>query len=91
METYEGVNILIHVFFTSALFGGEWSASRSGRFASREKAPGTHWIGGWVGSRTGLNHVERRNCNPSVIQPVESYYTECAIPVREINRKFENF
>jgi hypothetical protein len=34
---------------TSALDGGEWSASRPGRFTLKERAPGTHWIGGWVG------------------------------------------
>jgi hypothetical protein len=34
---------------TSALDGGEWSASRPGRFTPRERAPGTHWIRGWVG------------------------------------------
>jgi hypothetical protein len=28
---------------TSALDGGEWLASRPGRFTSRERAPGTHW------------------------------------------------
>jgi hypothetical protein len=33
---------------TSALDGGEWSASRTGRFTPRERAPGTHWMGGWV-------------------------------------------
>jgi hypothetical protein len=33
---------------TSALDGGEWSASHPGRFTSRERAPGTHWLGGWV-------------------------------------------
>jgi hypothetical protein len=33
---------------TSALDGGEWSASRPSRFISKERAPGTHWIGGWV-------------------------------------------
>jgi hypothetical protein len=32
----------------------EWSASRPDRFA-----PGTHWIGGWVGPRAGLNDVEK--------------------------------
>jgi hypothetical protein len=32
-------------FLTSALDGGEWSASRPGRFISGEIAPGTHWIG----------------------------------------------
>jgi hypothetical protein len=34
---------------TSALDGSEWSASRPGRFTPRETAPGTHWIGGWMG------------------------------------------
>jgi hypothetical protein len=34
-----------HTFLTSTLDGGEWSASRLGRFTPREKAPGTHWIG----------------------------------------------
>jgi len=33
---------------TSALDGGEWIASRPGRFTPRKKAPCTHWIGGWV-------------------------------------------
>jgi hypothetical protein len=32
---------------TSALDGGEWSASRLGRFTPRERVPGTHWKGGW--------------------------------------------
>jgi hypothetical protein len=32
---------------TLALAGGEWSATRPGRFTLRERAPGTHWIGGW--------------------------------------------
>jgi hypothetical protein len=36
---------------TSALDGGEWSASRPGRFTLRERAPVIHWIGGWVGPR----------------------------------------
>jgi hypothetical protein len=39
---------------TSALEGGEWSASRTGRSNPGESAPGIHWIGGWVGSRTVL-------------------------------------
>jgi hypothetical protein len=26
--------------------------------------PGTHWIGGWVGPKTGLNDVEKRNISP---------------------------
>jgi hypothetical protein len=41
-------------FFTSALTGGEWSASRPGRSTPRDRAPGTHWIGGWVGPSASL-------------------------------------
>jgi hypothetical protein len=36
------------------------SVSRSGHFAPRKRAPGTHWIGGWVGDRAGLNKVAKR-------------------------------
>jgi len=42
---------------TSALDGGEWSASRPGRFTPRERARGTYWIGGWVGPRAVLDAV----------------------------------
>jgi hypothetical protein len=45
---------------TSALDGGEWSASRPGRFTPTERAPGTHWIEGWVGSRAVLEAVAKR-------------------------------
>jgi hypothetical protein len=38
-------------FSTSALDGGEWSASRPGRAFT----PGTHCTGGWVGPRAGLD------------------------------------
>jgi hypothetical protein len=44
---------------TSAL-DGEWSALRPGRFTLRERAPGTHWIGGWVGLRAVLDAVVKR-------------------------------
>jgi hypothetical protein len=60
MKTYWGVDVYIHIFLTSALTGGEWSASRPGRFTAGDKAPGTHSIGGWVDLRTGLEDVEKR-------------------------------
>jgi len=41
----------LYVLWTSALGWSDWSASRPDRFIRREKAPGTHWIGGWVGPR----------------------------------------
>jgi len=36
---------------------GQLSASRPGHFTPRERAPGTHWIGGWVGPSAGLDAV----------------------------------
>jgi hypothetical protein len=45
---------------TSVLDGGEWSASHHGRFTPRERTPGTHWIGGWVGPGTVLDAVVKR-------------------------------
>jgi hypothetical protein len=58
---------------TSALVGGEWSTLRPSRFTPGDRAPGTHWIGGWVGPRAGLDDVKKRKF--SVVQPVG-----CAIP-----------
>jgi hypothetical protein len=60
MKTYGAVDVQIQIFLTSALLGGEWSDSHPARFTQGERAPGTHWIGGWVGPRTGLDHVEKR-------------------------------
>jgi hypothetical protein len=57
MKTYWGVEVYLHAFLNSALDGGEWSASRPGRFTLRERAPGTHWIGVWVGFRAVLDAV----------------------------------
>jgi hypothetical protein len=57
MKAYVGVDRYIHIFLTLALARGEWSASRPGRFTPEETAPGTHWIGGWVDPRAGLNDV----------------------------------
>jgi hypothetical protein len=64
MKMYGGVDVYIHVFFTSALVGGEWLTSRPCRFTTRERAPDTHWIGGWVGPRASLDDVEKRKCLP---------------------------
>jgi hypothetical protein len=50
-EGYGRVDVYSRIYMTSALAGGEWSASRPGRFTPGERAPGTYWIGGWVDSR----------------------------------------
>jgi hypothetical protein len=55
MKAYGRVDVWIHIFLTSPLAGGEWSASRPGRFTPREKASGTHCIGSWVDPRAGLD------------------------------------
>jgi hypothetical protein len=39
-----------------------WSASRTGRFTPGEGTLGTHWIGGWVGLRDGLDAVQKNDC-----------------------------
>jgi hypothetical protein len=60
MKAHKGVDIQIHIFLTSALVGGDWSASRPSRFTPGERAPGTHWKGGWLSPKTGLEDVEKR-------------------------------
>jgi hypothetical protein len=84
MKEYGGVDICLHVFLTSALFGGEWSALSSCRCTPEERAPRTHWIGGWVGPKPvwmtwrGENSRLYRDSNsePSVVRSVTSRYTD---------------
>jgi hypothetical protein len=70
---------------TSALDGGEWSASRLGRFTPRERILGTHFIGGWVGPKAVLDAVVKRkipsphresNPRSPIVQPVAERYTD---------------
>jgi hypothetical protein len=70
MKAYWGVAVWLHAFLTLALDGGEWSASRPGLFAPRERAPVSHRIGGWMGSRAGLDApVGTRTPDHSVHSP----------------------
>jgi hypothetical protein len=68
------------LFLTSALDGGERSASSPGLVTL-----GTHCIKGWVGPRTGVDTVEKKtpytagNKTPAV-QPVARHYTDWDIP-----------
>jgi hypothetical protein len=68
-------------FLTSALDGGELSASRPGHFT-----PDTNWIGGWVGPRCGLDLWRRENLAPArkrtpVVQPVARRHTDWACEI----------
>jgi hypothetical protein len=60
MKVSGGVDVYSHIYLTSALAGVEWSGSRPGRFIPGERAPGTHWKGGYVGLRDGLDALENR-------------------------------
>jgi hypothetical protein len=75
---------------TSALDGGEWSASRPGRFTRKGRDPGTHWIGG----RAVLDAVVKRkihsprresNPRPPFVQPVTQRYTDWPITALHIS------
>jgi hypothetical protein len=48
-----------------------------------ERAPVTHWIGGWVDLRAGLDNLEKKKflTLPGLeLRPVDSRYTDYAIP-----------
>jgi hypothetical protein len=88
MKAYWGRRCIAPHSLTSALDAGEWSASRPGLFTNRERAPGTLWIGGWVGPRAVLDAVvkrrilsSRRETNPRtpIVQPIAQRYTDWAI------------
>jgi hypothetical protein len=78
MKTYrENGGIATHIFDLGTRC--EWAASRLGRFAPKETAPSTHWIGGWVGPRVVLDAVVKRkiptSCRKSnprtlIVQPI---------------------
>jgi len=63
---------------TSALDGGEGSASRPDRFTTRENAPGKHWIRGWVGTRAVLDAmVKRKNSQPGLRKVTRNFCEVC--------------
>jgi hypothetical protein len=83
---------------TLALDEGEWSVSRPGRFTRRERAPDTHWIGGWVGLRAGLNAVVRRkvpspcrDLNPPSSSPYPSAILLRKMPIPKKNEGSKQF
>jgi hypothetical protein len=58
MKMYEVMKFTAPPLLTSALDGGEWSDSRHCCFTPGERYAGTLWIGGWVGSRAGLDDMD---------------------------------
>jgi hypothetical protein len=66
-----GAEVYLHAFLTLALDGGEQSASCPACFTPRKRAPGIHWIQGWVGPIASLNKV--------VIWIISNYRKEFAL------------
>jgi hypothetical protein len=73
-----GVDVEIHIYLTSALVGGEWSALHLGRLNPEEVAPGTQIRSTRREGNSWPNRVS--NSEPSIVQPVASRYTDYAIP-----------
>jgi hypothetical protein len=70
------------------------------RFTPKERAPSTHWIGGWVGPRAVLDAVVKRkipnpfresNPRTPIVQPVAQHYTDWAVmTLGQLWRSHEN-
>jgi hypothetical protein len=71
-----------------ALFGGEWSASRSGRFITGEIVTGTRRKGGWVGPTVG--RVEVQNVTLLGVEPEQASLEPVAIPTDNSSRNANN-
>jgi hypothetical protein len=74
----------------STLVGGERSTSRPGRFTPGERAPGTHWIGGGLDLRAGLDDLEKRKFLTLPGLELPSRYTDYAIPAHNLIVYTEN-
>jgi hypothetical protein len=59
MKTYCGAEVYLQAIIALEQDGGEWSASLSGHFTPGIRAPGSHWIRGWVDPRGGLDAVAK--------------------------------
>jgi hypothetical protein len=53
MKTYDGVELLLHVYITTTLVGNDWSYSLSGCY-------GPHWKGGCVASSVEIGDVTKK-------------------------------
>jgi hypothetical protein len=70
----------------------------SGQLHAPAALPGSHWTGGWVGTRAVLEAVvklkipsHRRESNPRtpIVQPVGQRYTDWAITALRLSDKYD--
>jgi len=54
----------------------EWSDLHHDRFTPRERAPDTHWIGGWLGPRACLDALVQRK----ILSPYRDLHPRLFIP-----------
>jgi hypothetical protein len=61
-----------------------WVVNATPRPLYPRERPGTHFTGGWVGPRAGVDRYGKSRpppgFDPRTVQPVASRYTDCAIP-----------
>jgi hypothetical protein len=60
------VEVDVYALLISELPGGVWSTSRPGRSIPEEGPFHSHWIKGWIGSRSEMEGVESRKVSASV-------------------------
>jgi hypothetical protein len=88
-DVLESEGIAPHIL-TSALDGGERSASHPDYFTPEEVAWGASWTGGWVGPRAGMEAMTNgkespyRNSNPRSSSPWHNHCADWAIPAPTI-------
>jgi hypothetical protein len=81
-------------FLTSAVYGGEWLASLTSRIILGEGAPGTNWIGGWLGRRAGMDALEKKKiffpCREStpIVEPLARRYADRGISAAPLKTPF---
>jgi len=60
------MEVQLRAFLTLAVDGGEWSVSLPDSLTAGERAPSSHWVGGSLSPRTGLDAVTKRR-NPIIV------------------------
>jgi hypothetical protein len=84
LNTYQGMEVQLQAFLTSALCGGEWSTSYSFTLSPGERTPITHCMS-WLNPELAWTLWRREKSVPlPEIEPsflgCPTHYTECAIP-----------